>query len=121
MFKPTNAQITEKLKEFGLPVIYGPKEERGLDQDFVDNYHFFSYAPIRISLEDMCTWKQEIEIYYLSMDQADLREHEIFETLKEIKLDVREILYDRVYASDKEAYVDIVIFKCYRRSNLVGR
>ena len=114
MFKPSNDEIYNALHEkFNLEVYYG------LNDDIKDT-SFFSYLPIRIvELNKTCLWQQVIDIYYISMKQEDLREHEIYETLRSLKLQVTAIEYDRVGLVDKNAFFDVVKFSCIRNARFI--
>ena len=114
MFKPSNDEIYNALHDkFNLEVYYG------LNDDIKDT-SFFSYLPVRIMEPNKaCLWQQEIVICYISMKQEDLREHEIYEALRSIKLQVKSIEYDRVGLVDKNAFFDVVQFTCIRNARFI--
>ena len=113
MFRPTHEQIHETLeKEFGLSVHYGFNAD-------IKDYEFFVYQPINTDPTDKCIWKQNINISYISVNQTDLKELEIYRALRGIGLSCTNIQYDLVQLSNKDSIADVVIFQCVRAARLV--
>ena len=105
----TNETIAKKLGEFGLPVFYG-----GISEKEIEGYNFFYYR--EESLEgNQKILIQTVNIYYVSMNQEDLKEIEIINALKSIKLNFARAVYDRLQVEGTNDFVDVVTFICTRK------
>ena len=117
-FKPTIGEIENALTEkFKIPFIYDTPDNK---YD-LNGYHFFTYTFENITWDQSCIWKQEMIIAYVSNQEEDLKEREIWETLRSTGLKIEDnIEYGRAYLADKSVTVDIVYFRCYRGANFIG-
>lgn len=105
----TNESIVNELEKFGLPVFYG-----GISEKEIKNYNFFYYR--EESLEgNQKILTQTVNIYYVSMNQEDLKEIEIINALKSIKLNFVRAVYDRLQVEGTNDFVDVVTFICNRK------
>lgn len=105
----TNESIVNELEKFGLPVFYG-----GISEKEIKNYNFFYYR--EESLEgNQKILTQTVNIYYVSMNQEDLKEIEIINALKSIKLNFVRAVYDRLQIEGTNDFVDVVTFICTRK------
>ena len=118
-YKPSLQDIEQALRErFNLPFVYDVPN----DKEDINGFNFFTYMFDKITWEEACIWKQDLQIAYVSNQQTDLKEREIWETLKAAGLRVEpEVVYSRFYLSDKSVTVDVVTFKCSRIINFIGR
>lgn len=104
-------------EKFDLPFIYDTPDNK----EDINGYNFFTYVFNDITWDNPCAWKQTMEIAYVSNEQLDLKEREIWQALRSIGLRVApEIRYARFYLSDRKVTVDVVIFTCYRGANYMG-
>lgn len=118
-FRPSLQEIEKVLKDkFNIPFIYDTPDSK----EDINGFHFFTYAFDNIVWENPCIWNQHFEIAYVSNEQTDLKEREIWEVLKGVGLRVEpDIKYSRFYLSDKSVTVDVVTFRCTRSVNFMGR
>lgn len=113
-WSPSNEVIEKTLREtFKLPVYYAFNEH-------IEDYHYFVYMPIKTRMDTKCVWYQEVAVVYVSINDTNLREDEIYRCLSSINLKpTDDIEYNRVPLSDKSTFADIVSFKCQRRARFM--
>lgn len=104
MWSVTNEQIAKKLEEFGLPVEYG-----SVSEETMDTYNFFYYREQDIEGNGRIL-TQNIAIYYVSVNQEDLKEPEIIAAMKSINLHFSRAVYDRLQVERTNTFIDVVTF-----------
>ena len=105
----TNETIANKLEEFNLPVEYG-----NVSEETLETYNFFYYREDDL-IGDGKILTQTLNIYYVSLNQEDLKEPEIIEALRSIKLNFVRATYDRLQIENTNNFVDIVTFIVTRK------
>lgn len=104
MWTVTNDEIAKKLEEFGLPVEYG-----SVSDETLDSYNFFYYREEELEGSGKIL-TQNIAIYYVSVNQEDLKEPEIIRAMKSIKLNFNRAVYDRLQVERTNTFIDVVTF-----------
>lgn len=105
----TNDDIVNALKEFNLPIEYGNVSEKVLE-----TYNFFYYREENLTGEGKIL-TQTLNIYYVSLNQEDLKEPEIIKALRTIKLGFDRATYDRLQIENTNNFVDVVTFIMTRK------
>lgn len=105
----TNDTIAKTLEQFNLPVEYG-----NVSEEVLETYNFFYYREDILEGEGKIL-TQTLNIFYVSFNKEDLREPEIIEALRSIKLNFVRARYDRLQIENTNNFVDVVRFVVTRR------
>lgn len=105
----TNEEIAKELEKFNLPVEYG-----NVSEEVLETYNFFYYREESLDGEGKVL-TQTVNVYYVSLNQEDLKEAEIIQSLNSIKLHFKRATYDRLQIEGTNNFVDVVTFICQRK------